>query len=227
MTIRYLWLLCLVASALGTGALAEDRIRISVKNEYIAKVDFGMLGKVSRDGTDEANGVLERQGDQYVGMVSAEVKSNQTIVGLGGVGNCGPGWYDNTQQLEVIGHRAGFFNTDVQSVAPYNAISTGNASSEYLLLEFVPVPGVDLQPPNPDPNQDQVIACHTIIETEAGRFLPFNDTRWTLQGGGYIINLPTSGMIDYTDTTLSAPGATIGPFNAEKSIWTIQVERLP
>jgi hypothetical protein len=227
MATRYLCVLCLAASAFAPDALAKDRIRISIKNEYVAKVDFGMLGKVSRDGSDKAEGLLELQGDEYVGVVTAEVGSNQTTVGLGGIGNCGPGRYDNSQQLQVTGRRVGSFNTDVQSVTPNQAASTGSPSAEYLLLEFAPVPGVDLQPPNPDPGMDQVIACHTIIETEAGRFLPFNDSRWTMKGGGYIVNLPTSGAIDYTDATVPAAGAGIGPFNAEKSTWSIRIERLP
>ena len=91
MAARCLCLLCLAASVFAPEALGKDRIRLSIKNEYVVKVDFGMLGKVSRDGSDKAEGLLELQGDEYVGVVTAEVGSNQTTVGLGGVGNCGPG----------------------------------------------------------------------------------------------------------------------------------------
>jgi hypothetical protein len=49
-----------------------------------------------------------------------------------------------------------------------------------------------------------------------------------MEGGGYIIRLPSSGKINYTDNTVpTIGGQQIGPFDAKKSIWTIQVERLP
>lgn len=57
--------------------------------------------------------------------------------------------------------------------------------------------------------------------------MPLNDTRWTMEGGGYTIRLPSSGVLDYTDKTVATGGQSLGPFNAEESIWTIQVERLP
>ncbi len=227
MATRFLCLLCLAASVHATAALAQDRIRISIKNEYLATLNFGVLGKGSRDGTDKVDGVLERRGGQYIGIVTADVDSKQQMSGLGGVGSCGPpdNRYENTQQLQVTGHSEDGFNPHVQSVDP--ATMTGQVSNKYLRLEFVPAPGRTL-PPNPDPAQDHVINCHTMIETEAGKFLPLNDSRWTMKGGGYIIALPSSGKIKYTDRTVSGPGGEqIGPFHAEKSIWTIEVERLP
>ena len=202
-------------------ALAQDRIRISIKNDYSVALNFGVLGKGSREGIDTADGVLEFQAGEYTGIVTAWVTSTQIMAGLGGVGSCGPGSYRNSQQLQVTGHRESDFNRKVQHVTFNPAPNT-----EYLLLEFVPVPGTELQPPNPDPSQDQVIDCHTIIETEAGRFLPLNDSRWTMQGGGYIIAIPSSGTINYTDDTVAAGGEQIGPFKVKKSLWTIQVERL-
>ena len=76
---------------------------------------------------------------------------------------------------------------------------------------------------------DLVISCHTLIDTLSGiAFLPLNDSRWTMEGGGYIVNLPSSGVLDYTDNTVAAGrGETFGPFKAKKSLWMIQVERLP
>jgi hypothetical protein len=48
-----------------------------------------------------------------------------------------------------------------------------------------------------------------------------------MEGGGYVIVLPTSGMLRYTDKTVESPGgAQIGPFIANRSVWTIEVERL-
>ena len=218
--------LCLLFLAMTLNAplaLAKDRIRISIKNDYDVALNFGLLGKGTRNGTDTADGVLELQAGEYKGIVTAWVTSTQTMTGLGGVGSCGPGSYRNSQELQVVGHLVGGFNPNVQSVT-FNPA----ANTEYLSLEFVPSPGAELQPPNPNPGQDQVIDCHTIIETEAGRFLPLNDSRWTMQDGGYTIALPASGTINYTDDTVAAGGnVPIGPFKAKKSLWTIQVERLP
>jgi len=219
---KKLCLLFLAVTLNAPVALAQDRIRISIKNEYNTTLDFGVLGKGSREGTDTADGVLEFQAGEYKGIVTAWVSSTQTLAGLGGVGSCGPGTYRNSQQLQVVGRSVSGFNPAVQTVTLNPATST-----EYLSLEFVPAPGTALQPPNPDPGQDHVIDCHTMIETEAGTFLPLNDSRWTMEGGGYIVALPSSGTINYTDDTVSAGGAQIGPFKVKKSIWTIQVERLP
>jgi hypothetical protein len=134
----------------------------------------------------------------------------------------------------VIGHPASSFNANVQSV--YSATMTGQASSEFLSLEFAPEtmtsqqPGPRLPPSGPqDPFlEDLVISCHTLIDTLSGiAFLPLNDSRWTMEGGGYIILLPSSGSLHYTDKTVESPaGAQIGPFTANKSVWTIEVERL-
>jgi hypothetical protein len=75
---------------------------------------------------------------------------------------------------------------------------------------------------------DLVIDCHTLIDTLSGiAFLPLNDSRWTMEGGGYIIALPSSGTLVYRDETVpTAGGAQLGPFSAMKSDWTITVERL-
>ena len=52
---------------------------------------------------------------------------------------------------------------------------------------------------------DLVVACHTLIDTVSGiSFLPLNDSRWTMEGGGYIIVLPSSGVLTYTDDTVAA-----------------------
>jgi len=241
---------CLAASILATEALAANLtpgspIRISIKNDYEASLDFGPLGRGSRKGIDSVQGVLEFQEGKYIGVVTAHVNSTQTLAGMLGVGSC-TGTYDNSQQLQVTGHAEVDFNTNVQTVTftqvPSLSASTGSAH-EYLLLELAPVPGVELQPPNPYPDQDQVINCHTVIERGvdpgnlAGpvtatpvvdRFLPLNDSRWTMEGGGYIIAVPLFGTINYTDKTVdSAGGEQLGPFKAHKSEWTIEVERLP
>jgi hypothetical protein len=206
---------------------AGGRIRVSLKNEYDAKLDFGVLGKGSRKGTDRAEGILVKQGSQYVGTVTASVDPTQTLGGL--TGNCGPATYRDSQKLRVTGYPEGSFNPQVQSV--HSASMTGQASSEFLRLEFAPETMTSQQtsPRRPeDMLPDMVVSCHTLIDTLSGiAFLPLNDSRWTMEGGGYIIVLPTSGMLRYTDKTVESPGgAQIGPFIANRSVWTIEVERL-
>jgi hypothetical protein len=220
-------------------ALAADPppgpVRISVENEYKAHLNFGLLGKGSRDGKDKVTGVLERQGDKYIGVVDAHVKSTQTMAGFAGVGSCtaAQGQYEDSQKLRVTGHAVSGFNNRFQTVSTY---AVGSPGSEYLLLEFVPE-SAPKYPPDRDPFQDTVVNCHTLIETEATidnrqngtsskLFLPLNDTRWTMKGGGYIIALPSSGDLQYTDNQVLGP-MSAGPFEAEKSVWRIQVERLP
>lgn len=224
-----------VAASLANGATAPGpaftpgEIRISIKNVYEAEINFGPLGKGWRKGTDMAEGVLKSQGREYVGVVTASVESDQVITGM--MSNCGSGThYEDLQELRVIGHPEVDFNENVQTVDP--ATMTGQASNEYLRLEFVPAGRTSQQPANPDPGQDTIIACHTLIENEETArsgmmFLPLNDSRWTTPGVGYIIALPASGTINYTDMTVPAAGGEqIGPFKAKKSEWTIRVERL-
>ncbi len=208
-------------------------IQISVENEYATSLNFGALGKGSRNGTDKVTGLLEREGDKYVGVVDADVVSTQGLTGMALTGQCGPSTYGDTQKLRVTGHLVGGFNAQFQRVT-FNA---GSPSSEYLLLEFVPETAPADQPINRDPYQDTVVNCHTLIETEATiddpttgtsskLFLPLNDTRWTMKGGGYIIALPSSGNLEYTDAQILST-TSMGPFKVQKSIWTIRVERLP
>lgn len=222
-----------MAAVLADGAAAAPApggIRISIENKYEAKLDFGPLGKGSRKGKDRVEGVLNRQGQKYVGIVDAVVESTQGMAGL--VGGCGPARYEDSQKLKVIGYPTGGFNDQVQTITFNQATSTGSPGDEYLMLEFIPETRTTLQPqPSPDPTRrvDQIVSCHTLIETPSGiSFLPLNDSRWTQEGGGYIIVLPSSGILNYTDTPVPiGAGAAVGPFEARESVWTIQVERLP
>jgi hypothetical protein len=207
-------------------------VRISIENEYKTSLNFGMLGKGSRTGTDKVTGVLDRDGDKYVGLVDADVVSTQGLTGFAREGTCGPSTYGDTQKLRVAGHVVDGFNAMFQRPT----FNVGSPSSEFLLLEFVPETAPGQQPPNRDPYQDTVVNCHTLIETEATidmpdgtssiLFLPLNDTRWTMKGGGYIIALPASGDLEYVDAQILS-ATTAGPFQVQKSIWTIRVERLP
>jgi hypothetical protein len=217
----------------GTTPPAPGGIRISIKNAYDVALNFGPLGNGTRKGDDGVEGVLKRQGSEYVGIVDADVDSTQTMHGM--VGSCGPARYQDSQKLRVTGHPTTGFNQLVQSVTFTQAAGTGrptNASNEYLVLEFVPETMTRQQPGPRRPEAmlpDLVVSCHTLIDTLSGiAFLPLNDSRWTMEGGGYIIVLPSSGVLNYTDDTVAAGhGADLGPFKAKKSNWTIQVERLP
>jgi hypothetical protein len=203
-------------------------IWISITNEYEAKLNFGPLGKGNRKGTDRAEGTLTRQGTHYVGVVDAVVESMQQVKGLGQ--NCGPARYEDSQKLKVTGRPVDGFNTDVQSATYNPAASTGQPGNEYLILEFIPETHTTQEPQARDPVTNGLdVNCHTLIESPAGiPFLPLNDSRWTMEGGGYIIRLPTSGVLEYTDTAVAAGSPeTIGPFEATKSVWTIRVKRLP
>jgi hypothetical protein len=216
------------AKGTNKGTPPPGGIRISITNEYEVEINFGPLGKGWRKGTDVAKGVIRRQGSDYAGSVTASVASDQAVIGF--MLGCGPARYEDSQELKVIGHPVDGFNPLVQSVAP--ATMTGQASNEYLGLEFIPET-MTSQQPGPrlpeDMHPDLNISCHTLIDTLSGiAFLPLNDSRWTMEGPGYVIRLPTSGTLNYTDNTVpTAGGAQLGPFNAKKSVWTIQVERLP
>ena len=229
------------ATTPATAAGAPGGIRISIKNEYEASLNFGPLGKGWRKGTDMAEGTLNRRGDIYEGVVTASVASDQKM--SGSMSSCGPSHYEDLQDLKVIGHPVDGFNLQVQKVyftQPTNTGTPNNASNQYLLLEFAPKTMTSQQPGLRRPEDmlpDLVVSCHTLIDTLSGiAFLPLNDSRWTMEGGGYIIILPKSGVLDYTDDTLAAgigptQGAfnsvSLGPFKAKKSIWTIQVKRAP
>jgi hypothetical protein len=226
------WVLAAALAPTGFAATPAPpgAIKIEITNEYNASLDFGVLGKGTRNGTDKVTGVLDRAGDSYVGVVDADVVSTQGLSGL--TGTCGPSTYGDTQKLRVTGHVVDGFNTMFQSPT----FNVGSPSNEYLLLEFVPETAPGLQPPNRNRFEDTQVNCHTLIETEATidspdgtssvLFLPLNDTRWTMKGGGYIIALPSSGDLEYVDAQILST-TTAGPFQVHKSIWTIRVERLP
>jgi hypothetical protein len=202
---------------------APGSVRVSIRNEYALDLNFGFLGKGNRNGTDEAEGVLEKRGDRYVGIMTAKVDSHQTLSGM--TGNCGPGHYQDSQELDVVGHPVAGFNARSQTVT----FNTGNAGSEYLALKFTPRTQTAQQPAGRNDNGELVVACHTLIEPPSGPpFLPLNDARWTMPDGGYIIALPASGVLNYTDNTVAgASGTAAAPiFNVSKSLWTIRVERL-
>ena len=104
-------ILCLLFLAMTLNvpaALAQDRIRISIKNDYSVALNFGVLGKGSREGIDTADGVLEFQAGEYTGIVTAWVSSTQTMAGLGGIGSCGPGNTETHRHCRSLDTSGGF-----------------------------------------------------------------------------------------------------------------------
>ena len=183
--------------------------------------------KAERAGTDEAEGVLEKRGAEYVGTVTAKVNSGQSMAGLMGTGCSGR--YSDSQELDVVGRRVSGFNPRSQTITFTGTNYSPTAGNEYLALTFKPSSSPSRRGATPSDSGDTVINCHTLIDTPSGiPFLPLNDARWTMPEGGYVIALPPEGTYNYTDTTVSgATGTTLEPFfNVTKSIWTIQVERL-
>jgi len=248
-TFRLLWLAAalIVTTAFGGGACAQGTrgIIVTIKNEYNVDLNFGPLGKGNRKGTDNANGMLTRQGPDYVGTFSADVDSTQAVSGLGT--GC-TGHYKDSQNLNVTGHLVNGFPVVAGNLAlPLYGVTsyTGSASNEYLMLEFTPETKSASQPARFDPVTNQLsVKCHDLIipqvddddtpssaapprNFDPGRFdgiafLPFNDTRWTTKGQGYIVRLPTSGILIYKDITA---GSALGVLTSKKSEWTITVER--
>lgn len=201
---------------------SQNAVRISIKNDYALELNFGPLGSGSRNGIDTAEGVLVKRGTEYFGTMTARVDSSQTLRGL--TGNCGPGQYQDSQELDVIGHPVNSLNARSQTAT----INQGTPGNEFLALEFKPRSRTSQQPLGQN-DADIVIACHTLIDTPSGiSFLPLNDARWTMPEGGYIIALPDRGVLEYTDNTVpGASGTAANPlFNVRKSLWTIRVERL-
>lgn len=197
-------------------------IAIYIVNVYNVDLNFGPLGKGHREGIDEVSGKLTRQGSKYVGTVDANVDSIQS---LGGLGRGCSGSYDDKQKLKVTAHKADPF---VYNVSRY----TGNPSNEYFMLEFAPATKPGRQPATFNEETNQLsVDCHDLIippDFSGSAFLPFNDTRWTSLDEepkrGYVIRLPVSGVLTYTDT--QSPGDA-GLFKVNKSVWTIRVERSP
>ena len=54
--------LTLLSASLNVTVALADGIRIDIKNSYDETLNFGPLGKGTRDGIDTAEGVLNRQG---------------------------------------------------------------------------------------------------------------------------------------------------------------------
>jgi hypothetical protein len=234
----------------GSAAFAQGAsggLFITIQNEYNVDLNFGPLGTGNRKGTDKANGMLTRQGPDYVGTFSADVDSTQSVSGLGK--RC-TGHYKDAQNLTVIGHLVNGFPLagNRLDLPLYNVSSyTGSASNEYLMLEFVPETRTASQPRKFDQETNQLsVNCHDLIIPQGDddeddsryatrprgfdpsvfngiAFLPLNDTRWTTKGQGYIIRLPTSGILVYRD--VQVPGTAYGLLKLKSSVWTISVER--
>jgi hypothetical protein len=215
-----------VTAALAQGAAAPTPaptpggIRISIKNVYTVTLDFGPLGKGWRKGIDGVVGVLKRQGNEYVGSVNADINAIQKLSSP--FRNCPEAATKGKQQLKITGRPISGFGP-FQTIKYDRSTSTGRETGEFLELRVYPETA---------PQMSKVDPCHELLEVEAGIFiLPLNDSRWSLAEEGYIIVLPSSGVLIYTDDAVAAkkpaPGPLPLPLDAKESLWTIQVERLP
>jgi hypothetical protein len=221
-----------------------DKIGIYIANDYDVDMNLGPLGNGHRNGIDEISGILSGQGGTYTGTVDASVDSNQRVAG--GIGAGCAGHYSGVQKLKVIAHFVDGFSNLIQQVNWSQ--STGSPSSGYLMLEFTPSTKPPFQPTNFNAVTNQLtVDCHDLIipqgdddvddsayatrppgfdpsRFEGIAFLPLNDTRWTTKGQGYIIRLPTSGLLKYKD--IQPPG-NVGLFKLNKSVWSVQIARSP
>jgi hypothetical protein len=200
---------------------APGGIRIAIKNAYFVTLDFGPLGKGWRKGVDEVVGVLKHDGNKYVGIVTAEISANQVLSSP--FRNCPEAATKGNQQLKITGRPVSGFGP-FQTIDYDRRTSTGRETGEFLELRVYPETAPQMSKENP---------CHELLEVAAGIFiLPLNDSRWSLSEEGYIIVLPSSGLLSYSDDAVAKKipppkGPLPLPLDAQQSLWTIQVERLP
>jgi hypothetical protein len=199
-----------------------DTIRVSIANEYLAVLELSMLGLGThyRSGTDSADGTLERQEDgSWRGIVTAHAKSVQQLSDPSR--RCSGDDFEGSQLLRVVGDPVSGFSP-AQTIK-YDPATSGRRGGGFLALEFQPAAAARVVDDDP---------CQTKPLPPGGSlpFLPLNDARWTLPEARYVIELPTSGLISYSDGTVNtmpgggmAPGVPVHAY----SNWTIRVERTP
>jgi len=228
-TLCLLWIAATlnVTAALAQGAAAPTpaptpgRIQISIKNTYHVTLDFGPLGTGWRKGIDEVAGVLERQGNEYFGSVNAEITANQILSSP--FRNCPEAATKGNQQLKITGRPVSGFGP-FQTIKYDRRTSTGRETGEFLELRVYPETAAQMSKVDP---------CHPLLQVAPGiPILPLNDSRWSLSEEGYIIVLPSSGLLSYSDDAVAArrkaaTGPLPLPLDAQESLWTIRVERLP
>jgi hypothetical protein len=168
-------------------------LKVDIENEYRDLQIVVGNGFAKGSGTDEASGFLALLDDgTYRGLLDASVSGSFTGAAVGT--DCSD-TFSGTQQLLAIGTPDILGQTVSLRFYPASppALSTGSCTTA------IPFPGggPDFQP--------------------AGRFLPFNDTRWTTQIG-FQIDVPATGTQRYTIPSLSGLQGT--------STWTIEVERI-
>ena len=218
-----------VTAALAQGAAAPTpsakprEIRISIKNAYYVTLDLGPVGKGWRRGIDGVVGVLKRQANnEYIGSVTADINALQTLKSP--LRNCPEAATKGEQQLKIIGRPVSGFGP-FQTITYDRSASTGRETGDFLELRVYPEIAHQPVMSKNDP-------CLELLEVEAGNFiLPLNDSRWSLDQEGYIIVLPSSGLLIYSDDAVAKkirrPTALQTPLDAQESLWTIRVERLP
>jgi hypothetical protein len=160
-------------------------------------------------------GTLTFQSDStWTGVVEAKVRFKQAMEAFG-VAVCPEADYEGSQRLQLSGTKAGGFNPASQTII----YSTGTADGGFLELTVQPV----------GPPVMNSMDCLSLYEDAAWSFplLPLNDARWNQLTSGYVIGLPQSGLVVYTDSTLRAFQTNLNPAQpaGASSSWKIRVDR--
>ncbi len=201
-----------------------DELHIRIENKYAAGFDLGFVGKGTRKGTDVVEGDLTQQPDgTWKGEVKADVDMNQELIGPLGA-TCPMTQYLGKQKLKVVAFPADGFSP-AQTIAFDSNAGPGQRSGKQLALKFEAAEAPSFTLPA---QFDET--CVTLYQrTEHSfKFLPLNDTRWTEPRVHYIIELPESGLLVWTDDTVNPAQAESTPlagFATADSHWKVRAER--
>jgi hypothetical protein len=193
---------------------AQSSVRIWLENEYVAHINLG-FAKADRAGADTVEGVLQLQADgTWSGEVRAKINFEQEMKGLGI--SCPKERFVGSQRLEVSTRSVGGFNQTSQTIT----YRTGRPSG-FMALAVKP-----LEPPTVSGTAE----CLTLYQDDRSPFplLPLNDARWNQPASGYIVGLPSSGVLEYDDLTAwtaAGPEASLRSPARGNSQWKIRVER--
>jgi hypothetical protein len=195
--------------AAGQTAVAEDKIRIRIENNYVARLNLGFLVTGEREGTDILDGTLTLQPNgAWVGTVTAEAHiKKQELKGLGAT--CPRAKFKGKQPVRMVAKPA------PEGFSGYHSISnqSGRTDAGHLVLEVEALadPTVELEEGD----------CIDMYQAgmNSPKLVPLNDARWTQPPYGYVIGLPRSGVLEYDDQTHQDQA--LG-----ESHWKVRVERL-
>lgn len=194
-------------------------LQLTLINEYdvTTGVGIGMDARAHRNGVERAEGVLIRYPDEtYRGMMVGTIDTTTDLtlaLPLAG-GECHAPT-KTTQRLWVVGVLA----PGGSLIPGRDVLVSGETSYEDLVLSFYPLEGAS-----------KVGACDAAIpytgprrvdgKAIVGPYAPFNDTRWTLEGG-IRIHLP-----DVESELIYEDEAYVLPATGVDSSWRIEALRL-